>query len=103
MQVPFSEPMKPHGGAPQPADSTADASQLGGLPILRLKASGNGREMFVYSGIDVANLRGVSAPRAPVLLREVLAELVRRTDATSAQPGIPATLLSLPQRPYRPS
>ena len=27
----------PHGGAPQPAESTADASQLGGLPTVRLK------------------------------------------------------------------
>ena len=60
MQVSFppfrkvvSEPMKPHGdaaqfavnagGAPQPAENTADASQLGGLPIVRLKVSGNGR------------------------------------------------------------
>ena len=27
------------GGAPQPAESTADASQLGGLPTVRLRAA----------------------------------------------------------------
>ena len=33
-----------NGGAPQSADNTADASQLGGLPIVRLRVSGSGRD-----------------------------------------------------------
>ena len=59
MQVPFSQlwpclklETQGSGGAPQPAESIADASQLGGLPIVRLRASGNGggKKRFLCSG-----------------------------------------------------
>ena len=95
------------GGAPQPAESTADASQLGGLPIVRLKVSGNGRgkKLFFRPKLHFSNDAAHAAASQLVsgarwLPRTAMAAPVPAAERRGAQVGLddPAAVVLAPAR-----